>query len=118
MQHISTLPENYDGGTTTAAVRVAPSGRFVYGSNRGHDSIVVFAVDPDTGHLSYVEHTSTQGRTPRDFNIDPTGSFLLAANQASDTIVTFRIDPATGRLTPTGHTAAVVMPVCIAFAAA
>ncbi|MDP2895232.1 MAG: beta-propeller fold lactonase family protein, partial [bacterium] len=82
-------------------------------SNRGHDSIVVFAINEDTGKLTNVGHESTQGKTPRNFGIDPTGDFLLAANQNSDTIVTFRIDQTTGKLSPTGNVAHVPMPVCL-----
>ncbi len=118
LQRVSTLPEGFAGTSTTAAVRVAPSGRFVYGSNRGHDSIVVYAVDPAAGTLTYVEHVSTEGQTPRDFNIDPTGTFLLAANQDSDTITTFRVDPDRGTLSPTGHVIGATIPVCVEFGAA
>ncbi len=115
IQRVSTLPDGYTGTSWTAAVRVAPSGRFVYGSNRRHDSIAVFSIDPETGKLTFVDRTSTQGQTPRDFNIDPSGALLLAANQDSDTIVTFRIDQATGKLTPTGQVTEVMTPVCVEF---
>ena len=115
LQSLSTLPDQFTEANWTAAVRVAPSGRFVYASNRGHDSIVIFASDPTTGLLSYVGHAATQGREPRDFNIDPTGAFLLVANQNSDTIVTFRLDAATGRLSATGQVSAARTPSCIAF---
>ena len=115
LQTESTLPPDFSGENSCAEVRVAPSGRFVYGSNRGHDSIVIFAVDEATGRLSYVGHESSGGRTPRNFVIDPTGAFLLAANQDSDTVVTFRIDQPTGRLSPTGQVAAVPAPVCLRF---
>jgi 6-phosphogluconolactonase len=115
IQRLSTIPAGFEGEQSTAAVRVAPSGRFVYGSNRGHDSIAIFTSDPATGVLTLVGHESTQGATPRDFNIDPTGTFLLAANQDSDTVVTFRIDQATGRLSATGHVTEVMTPVCIVF---
>jgi 6-phosphogluconolactonase len=115
VQRVSTLPGNFTGENSGAAVRVAPSGRFVYGSNRGHDSIVVFAIDAATGMLTYVDHTSTEGRTPRDFNIDPSGTFLLAANQDSDTIVTFRVDQQTGKLSTAGQVAEVMTPVCVTF---
>ena len=110
---VSTLPEDFSGDNTTAEILVHPSGRFLYGSNRGHDSIAVFAIDPETGRLQAVEHESTQGSTPRNFGIDPAGRYLLAANQASDSIVVFRIDSSSGKLTPTGHRASVSMPVCI-----
>lgn len=113
VQTVSSLPAGFSGGNTCADVHVAPSGRFLYGSNRGHDSIVVYAIERHTGKLRYVEHVSTGGRTPRNFTIDQTGGFLLAANQNSDTIVTFRIDAATGRLRPAGHVMEVPSPVCL-----
>jgi 6-phosphogluconolactonase len=115
VQTISTLPEGFKGSNSTAEVQVSPSGRFVYGSNRGHDSIAVFAVDADKGTLRLIEHEPTQGKTPRNFGIDPTGSFLLAANQGSDTVVVFRIDAASGALSPAGNVASVPMPVCVKF---
>lgn len=109
-----TLPAGFSGGSSTAEVRVHPNGRFVYGSNRGHDSIAVFRVDRG-GRLSLVEHVSTQGRTPRNFNLDPTGKFLWAGNQGSDSVVVFRVDDETGRLTPTGQTLSIGSPVCFRF---
>ena len=112
-QTVRTLPEDFSGINTTADVHVSPSGKFLYGSNRGHNSIVVFGIDEKTGKLKLIGHTSTEGRTPRNFAIDPTGRFLLAANQDSDTIVTFRLDPATGRLKPTGFVTEVPSPVCL-----
>jgi 6-phosphogluconolactonase len=96
---------------------VHPSGRFLYASNRGHDSIAVFAIESRTGRLSLIEHQSTRGKTPRHFAIDPTGRWLLAENQDSDNIVVFRLDPATGRLTPTGQEVKVGSPVCVEFVA-
>jgi 6-phosphogluconolactonase len=113
LQIVPTLPEGFGGDSTCADVQIAPSGAFVYASNRGHDSIAVYRIDQRTGTLTYVEHTPTQGRTPRSFCIDPTGTFLLAANQDSDTVVTFRIDEQTGRLLPTGQIAQVPTPVCV-----
>jgi 6-phosphogluconolactonase len=116
LQTVSTLPETYMGSsssTTCADIHVAPSGRFVYGSNRGHDSIAAFAIDEATGTLTPLGHTSTGGRTPRNFAIDPSGTFLFAANQDTDTIVTFRLDAATGQPTPTGQVASVPSPVCL-----
>jgi 6-phosphogluconolactonase len=113
IQTVPTLPADFRGASTCADVHVSPSGKFLYGSNRGHDSIVIFRIDEATGRLSYVGHELTQGKTPRNFAIDPTGTFLLAANQNSDTIVTFRIDQQTGKLTPTGHVAEAPMPVCL-----
>jgi 6-phosphogluconolactonase len=113
IQTESTLPDGFEGNNSTAEVQVHPTGKFLYGSNRGHDSIVVFAIDSDTGKLAYVENESTGGRTPRNFGLDPTGTCLLAANQNSNTVVVFRIDPRTGALEPTGHTADVPTPVCV-----
>jgi 6-phosphogluconolactonase len=115
LQSVSTLPEGFTGQSTTAEVAVDPAGRFLYGSNRGHDSIAVFAIDAQTGRLTFVERTLTQGKTPRNFAIDPTGGWLLAANQNSDSIVTFRIDPESGRLREMGHQVEVGAPVCVVF---
>ena len=113
IETVSTLPEDFSGSSHCADLHVHPSGKFVYGSNRGHDSIVIFAIDEETGKLTYVGHELTQGKTPRNFGIDPTGTFLLAANQSTDNIVTFRIDQQTGALTSTGHVAEVPTPVCL-----
>ena len=118
LQTVPTLPEEFGGASTCADIQVSPSGTFVYASNRGHDSIVIYRVDPLAGTLSYVGHEPTQGKTPRSFGIDPTGRFLLAANQDSDSIVTFRIDPDSGKLQPTGHVAKVPTPVCVKFLSA
>jgi 6-phosphogluconolactonase len=117
VQTVSTLPAGVSVLPTysTADVQVHPSGKFLYGSNRGHDSIVVFAIDEKSGRLTYVENQPTQGSTPRGFGIDPSGTYLLAANQRSDSVVVFRIDRRTGRLTPTGHTIEVGSPVCVKF---
>jgi 6-phosphogluconolactonase len=115
LQTIPTLPADFDGKNTTAEIFVHPNGRFVYGSNRGHDSIVVFAIDEQSGQLKHVDHTPTGGKTPRNFAIDPTGMWLLTANQATDDIFVFKIDPATGKLTAQGTGAKVGSPVCIAF---
>ena len=113
MQTVSTLPTGFSGENSCADVHVSPSGKFLYGSNRGHDSIVVFSINPGTGKLTFVEHVSTGGKTPRNFTIDPTGAFLLAANQKSDNVVSFRIDATSGRLRPTGHVAEIPTPVCL-----
>jgi 6-phosphogluconolactonase len=115
IQTITTLPHEVRAGYSTAEVQVHPSGKFLYGSNRGHHSIAIFAIDATTGKLSAVGHQSTGGKTPRNFAIDPTGNFLLAENQDSDNIVIFRIDPQTGELKPTGHAADVPSPVCVKF---
>jgi 6-phosphogluconolactonase len=115
LQTVPTLPADFNNKGTTAEVVVHPSGRFVYGSNRGHDSIAVFKVDPANGTLTAVEHVSTQGRTPRNFSIDPSGRWLIAANQDGNSLVVFAVDQTSGRLTPTGQTVTVGMPVCVKF---
>lgn len=117
IQTISTLPQDFKGENTTAEIQVHLSGKFLYDSNRGHDSIAVFTIDQKTGKLTAVDHTPTQGNVPRNFGIDPSGSFLIAANQKSDNLVVFRIDNKTGRLTPTGQKLAVGSPVCVKFMA-
>lgn len=114
-QVVSTLPESDVEGKSTADIHVHPSGRFVYGSNRGDDSIVVFGVDEDTGALRWVENEPTGGRTPRNFALDPSGRFLLAENQNSDSVFVFRINPESGALESTGVSVSVPSPVCIQF---
>ena len=109
------LPAGFSGRNDAAEIEIHPSGKYLYASNRGQDSIVVYAIDARSGKLTLVEHTPTGGTEPRHFAIDPTGNFLLAENQLSDTIVEFRIDPASGKLTPTGETISVPSPVCITF---
>jgi 6-phosphogluconolactonase len=104
-------------GNSTAETQVHPSGKWVYVSNRGHDSIAVFKVDEATGHLTAVGHQSTGGKTPRNFGIDPTGKFLIAANQSSNNVVVFKIDEKTGMPTPTGNEVQVPKPVCVKFLA-
>ena len=110
---VPTRPEGVTGGST-AEIAVHPSGRFVYGSNRGHDSIAVFTVGAD-GVLTLVEHESTRGQTPRNFALDPSGRWLIAANQRSNTLAVFRIDEKTGALSPAGELSSVPAPVSILF---
>jgi 6-phosphogluconolactonase len=117
-QTIPTVPLGTPPSNSTAEIVVHPSGRVVYASNRGHDSIAVFSVDARDGRLTHLANTPTGGKTPRNFAVDPSGRWLLAANQRSDNIVTFAIDPQTGALQPNGATAKVARPVCIAFAPA
>jgi len=116
IQTITTLPDGFDGSNACAEVRVHPSGAFLYGSNRGHDSIVVYRIDPAKGTLTFVEHERAGVKTPRNFNIDPTGKFCLVANQSAGSVIVFRIDRETGALAPTGHKISVAKPVCIRFA--
>lgn len=114
-QTISMLPSDFTWSSHTADIHLHPSSKFLYGSNRGQDSIAIFSVDTDTGKLTARGYASTQGQTPRNFNLDPTGKILLAANQNTDTVVTFWIDQETSSLTPTGHKADVPKPVCLKF---
>jgi 6-phosphogluconolactonase len=118
LQTIFTLPKDYSGPKEAAEIAVHSSGKSLYTSNRGHDSIAVFAIDEKKGTLKSLGQVLTGGKTPRHFAIDPTGSYLLAENQESNNIVVFHIDPATGSLTPTGQTVEVPSPVCITFVAA
>ncbi len=113
IQTISTLPADFSGANTCADIHVSPNGKFLYGSNRGHDSIASYRIDENTGKLAFVEHVSTGGKTPRNFAIDPTGKFLLAANQNSDSIFVFRIDETSGKLGATSSAAQVPTPVCL-----
>jgi 6-phosphogluconolactonase len=115
IQSESTLPKDFSGNNTGAELAVHPNGKFVFFSNRGDDSIVVFACDPDTGRLSFVERNSTDGKVPRQFEIDPTGAYLLAANQNSNTVVVFRIDKETGHLQRVGDAVSSDNPMCIKF---
>jgi 6-phosphogluconolactonase len=117
IQDVSTLPEGQavKPNFTCAEIVVHPTGRFLYGSIRGHNTIAVFHIDGKTGMLTLVENTPTGGRTPRNFTIDPSGRFLLAANQDSGNVVVFNIDPDTGRLTPTGQQLEIGSPVAMVF---
>lgn len=115
LQVVPTMPTSFTGDGTGAEIAVTKSGRFVLGSNRGHDSVVTMAIDPSSGLLTPVAWAPTQGKGPRFFAIDPSGTNLYAANENSDSIVGFRIDSATGRLTPTGTVILTGSPVCIVF---
>jgi 6-phosphogluconolactonase len=116
LQTISTVPDGAPADGSTAQILVTSDGRFLYVSNRGHDSIAMFAIDQSNGRLTAIGYEPTQGKTPRNFNLDPSGSYLLAANQGSDTVVVFRVDRATGRLQPTGSSIRISKPVCVVFA--
>ena len=113
IQQISTLPAGYDGRKSTAECLVHPDGRFLYVSNRGHDSIAVYAINQDNGHLTNIEIERTGGQEPRNFVLDPTGRWLLAENQNSDTVVVMKVDAGTGALTRTQNIISVGKPVCI-----
>jgi len=112
---VSTLPKDFTGDNSTAECQAHPNGRFVYVSNRGHNSIAIFATDEKSGRLTALGHEFTQGKTPRNFGIDPAGAILLAENQASDSVVVFRIDPLTGKLAATGSPIEIPSPVCAKF---
>ncbi len=115
IESISTLPEDFDGHSTTAEIAVHPSGRFVYASNRGHDSIAVFSIDPTGGRVTRIAVIKSGGVRPRNFAIDPSGQYLLAAHQDTDNVVVFKIDQQTGILHPTGGEVEVDAPVCVQF---
>lgn len=116
-QNIATVPADYliTEKDSCAEVAVHPTGNFVYGSNRGHNSIAVFAVAANTGKLTLLQNEPTQGKAPRHFALDPSGRWLLAENQNSDSVVVFAIDAATGKLKPTGQTITIGSPVCAVF---
>jgi 6-phosphogluconolactonase len=113
LQTLPTLPGGFTEKSYCADVQVHPSGKFLYGSNRGHDSIVIYAIDPSTGRMTLVGHEPTQGSYPRSFEIEPSGNFLVVGNEKGNNLVIFRIDAVTGKLTPTGHRLEVVAPACM-----
>jgi 6-phosphogluconolactonase len=115
IQSVSTLPASFDGDSTTAEIDVHPSGKFLYGSNRGHDSVVLFTINETNGTLSWVEDQTSGGRTPRHFGIQPSGEHMVIANQATDTLLACRIDAANGRLKSSGVFAEAPTPVCAVF---
>lgn len=116
IQTLSTLPDDYKGENACADIHISPDGLFLYGSNRGHDSIVVYGIEPSTGHLHLIEHVSTGGQHPRNFALSPDGHFLLVANRDTNDIITFARDAETGKLHRTEHTLQLSKPVCIKFA--
>ena len=117
LQTITTLPKDFKGRNDDAEIQMHPSGKFLYASNRGEDTIVVYAIDGTKGTLTQVASVPTGGKEPRSFEIDPTGGFLFAQNQKSDNIVVFKIDQKTGNLTTTGKVLEVPSPVCLKFVA-
>lgn len=114
VQTISTVPAEHKGNST-AEVQVHPSGKFLYGSNRGHDTLAIYSIDQSTGKLTVVGHQPIGGKTPRNFGIDPSGQYILAAGQSSASVVVFKVDMATGKLTETGSRVTVGSPVCVKF---
>lgn len=113
LETVSTLPANFKDENSCAEIAVSADGKYVYGSNRGHDSIVVMAIDEQTGLLSLVQHISVEGGHPRHFALTPNGRYLLAANRDTNNIVTFKVDQSSGKLTFTGHSVTVAKPVCV-----
>jgi 6-phosphogluconolactonase (cycloisomerase 2 family) len=116
LQILTSLPANFTGDNTAAEIAVSSDGRFVYCSNRGHDSVAVFAANARTGLLTPIAWTPTKGRSPRFITLDPAGRFLYAANEQGDTIAQFRVDPAHGVLRSAGEFIRTASPVTIAFA--
>jgi 6-phosphogluconolactonase len=117
-QTLSTLPEGFSGTSHTAEVVMHPTGKFLYGSNRGHDSLALFTIEPTSGKLTFVNTTPVGGKNPRNFNIDPTGQWLIAAHQSSDTLAVFSIDQTSGALKQVGETIPAPAPACVIFAPA
>jgi 6-phosphogluconolactonase len=115
IQTYANLPDDFTGVDNSAEIGIDQAGKFLYASNRGADSITIYAIDGKAGTLKVVDRVSTGGKTPRNFRIDPGGKYLLAANQDSGSVVIFKRDPSSGKLTPTGDTAKVGSPVCIDF---
>lgn len=112
-QTISTLPADYKGNNSCADIHISADGKFLYGSNRFYDHVVIYSIDQKTGKLTYIKNESVLGKTPRNFMIDPSGKWVLVANQDSDNIVLFKRDAVKGTLTPTGKEIKVSMPVCL-----
>lgn len=115
LQYISALPESFSGESSGGAIHISSDGRFLYASNRGHDSIAVFSVNETTGKIQIVDHTSTQGSHPRDFSIDPTGKYLIVANMNTNNVIPFLIDKETGKLTQAYEGVTIPSAVCIKF---
>jgi 6-phosphogluconolactonase (cycloisomerase 2 family) len=115
-QILTTLPDTFVANSRAGEIAVSPNGRFLYTSNRGHDSVAIFSIDQANGRLAHVGWEESQGKTPRFFAFDPAGRFLYVANEESDTIVAFRADAATGKLSAAGGVVHTGSPVCIVFA--
>ena len=117
LQILPTLPSTFTGNSRAAGIAIDAAGRSLYASNRGHDSIAIFRIDPATGLPGFTGAEPTLGKTPRFFTLSPDGHLLFALNEDSDTIVSFRVDAATGGLTPNGQSAKTGSPVCMIFSA-
>jgi 6-phosphogluconolactonase len=116
VQTVPTIPADFTMNSSPADVHVHPNGKFVYSSNRGHDSIAIFRIDEGSGRMTLVEIVPSGGRTPRGFQIEPTGRFLFSGNQATGNVVTYAVDGDTGKIAPTGAKVDVPRPVCVQFA--
>ncbi|MGA2231974.1 MAG: beta-propeller fold lactonase family protein, partial [Tepidisphaeraceae bacterium] len=112
---VSALPADFKGTSVSAEIAIHPNGKFLYATNRGDDSVAVFAIDPDNGNLSQIEHIPTRGKTPRNFAIDPTGQWLIVTNHDSNNGSVFKVDQQTGRLTAAGDPFSVAYPFCERF---
>jgi 6-phosphogluconolactonase len=115
LQTSSTLPSDFKGKNACAEIEVYPNGKFLYASNRGHESLAVFAIDSTTGKISLLEHIPTQGHSPRNFTFDPTNKWLIVTNHNSDNAVVFKVDEKSGHLTPVGKPVPIVYPFCVRF---
>jgi 6-phosphogluconolactonase len=115
VETVSTLPPYFDGKNTAAEIGMHPSGKWLYVSNRGNETVVLFEIDRDKGTLTYIEEQGTGGKTPRHFGIEPSAKHLAICNQNSDTVLVCRIDSGNGRLKPSGVFASVGTPVCAKF---
>ncbi|MBP0726613.1 lactonase family protein [Bacillus sp. RG28] len=115
IQYISTLPKDFNGKNTCSAIHLSHDSRFVYAGNRGHDSIAVFSIHPETFELTLISHASTAGSGPRDFALDPTGTFIVASNQNTSNLVLFKINQTSGELTKIQDDISVPNPVCVKF---
>ena len=112
---LSTIPDDHKGYNSTAELMMHPSGQFLYGSNRGHNSLVIYSIDQKSGELSTVGWQSSGGKIPRGFGISPDGKFVVSANQRDNKVVVLRVNPATGELSDTGHGIEVPTPICVIF---
>jgi 6-phosphogluconolactonase len=115
IQIVNTLPDDYVGDNSCAEIQISPCGGFLYGSNRGHDSIAVFSINAATGKLGILEHTSTLGKHPRHFSLTPSGRFLVVANKDTDSVNWFKVDKDTGKLQSTGQHISIIQPTCVRF---
>jgi 6-phosphogluconolactonase len=115
LQTTSTLPSGYMGKNACAEIEVHPNGRFLYASNRGHESLAVFEIDQSTGKISFLEFIPTQGKSPRNFEFDPTHKWLIVTNHGSDNAMVFKVDEKTGHLTPSGHPVPITYPFSVRF---